>query len=67
MIAQTTSYITSPVAVSKACGNCSQTSASAPASSTVNNFSIPFWVYIIIVLLFILLVLLYLHKEKEGK
>ena len=69
MIANTTSYITSPTTVQKACGNCQTTSS--PVASYVatspNPTTIPTWIYLLIALLIILIVIFYIHKEKKSE
>ena len=70
MIANTTSYITSPTTVQKACGNCQTvgtSSATNPIPSVNITNTIPTWIYLLIALLIILIVILYVHKEKKSE
>ncbi len=68
MIANTTSYITSPTTVQKACGNCQTAGSSATPAPSVNIINtIPTWIYLLIALLIILIVIFYIHKEKKSE
>ena len=67
MIANTTSYITSPTTVQKACGNCQTSSATNPVPSVNITNTISIWIYLLIALLIILIVIFYIHKEKKSE